>query len=332
MGLYKRKRSKTGRPDKTAPWWVRFRVGNVEVRQSTGTSDRGLAEQFEQKLRDAYFKRDVLGEKPPNVWQDATDLWFSDKRHKRDIKGDHTRCAWFDTYLKDEPLNNIDNSIVTKIRTLLSREKNTSGTVNKYLAFLRAVLIHAHESGLCNPPPPIKSVKGKKFEPRTLTEDEQTVLLAALAPHARVMAEFAIETGLRSANIRNLEWQNVDMPGEHLVVLASASKSAQPIGIPLSDRAVTILKAQQGKHERFVFVDQLGRAPVGSIKTAWLRATKRAGLSGLRFHDLRHTWTTRMIKSGAPTHAVQELGGWQSSRMVDRYAHLKREDLRKYVK
>ena len=55
---------------------------------------------------------------------------------------------------------------------------------------------------------------------------------------------------------------------------------------------------------------------------AWRAALVRAGISNFRWHDLRHTWATWHRQSGTPTHELQRLGGWQSSVMVERYAHL----------
>ncbi|EFE9447940.1 TPA: tyrosine-type recombinase/integrase [Escherichia coli] len=57
-------------------------------------------------------------------------------------------------------------------------------------------------------------------------------------------------------------------------------------------------------------------------KTAWLSACRRAGIENFRFHDLRHTWASRLIPSGAPLSVLQEMGGWESREMVRRYAHL----------
>jgi integrase len=54
-------------------------------------------------------------------------------------------------------------------------------------------------------------------------------------------------------------------------------------------------------------------------KRAWRNACKRAGLKGLRFHDLRHTWASWLMQAGVPAYAIQSLGGWASPKMVERY-------------
>jgi len=49
---------------------------------------------------------------------------------------------------------------------------------------------------------------------------------------------------------------------------------------------------------------------------------KRAGIEDSRWHDLRHTWASWHRQAGTPTHELQRSGGWLSSVMVERYAHL----------
>lgn len=56
--------------------------------------------------------------------------------------------------------------------------------------------------------------------------------------------------------------------------------------------------------------------------TAWRAALRRAGIENFRFHDLRHTWASWLVQSGVPLSALQEMGGWESIEMVQRYAHL----------
>ena len=56
---------------------------------------------------------------------------------------------------------------------------------------------------------------------------------------------------------------------------------------------------------------------------------KRAGIENFRWRDLRHTWASGHRQSGTPTHELQRPGGWRSSVMVERYAHLAPDDLAK---
>jgi len=66
-------------------------------------------------------------------------------------------------------------------------------------------------------------------------------------------------------------------------------------------------------------------------KKTWYLALERAGIQDLRWHDLRHTWASWHVQNGTPLHALQELGGWESSEMVRRYAHFSAEHLAPYA-
>jgi integrase len=94
--------------------------------------------------------------------------------------------------------------------------------------------------------------------------------------------------------------------------------------------AMCVIMRHAGKHPIHVF-SYLGE-PIKQVSTrAWYRALKRAGLEDFRFHDLRHTWASWHIQSGTPLFALQELGGWETERMVRRYAHLAADHLAAYV-
>jgi hypothetical protein len=68
---------------------------------------------------------------------------------------------------------------------------------------------------------------------------------------------------------------------------------------------------------------QVSDEPTGKISNhAWNKARARAGVPWLRFHDLRHTWASWHVQQGTPLPVLQELGGWASLAMVQRYAHL----------
>ena len=72
--------------------------------------------------------------------------------------------------------------------------------------------------------------------------------------------------------------------------------------------------------------------PVTQVSTkAWYAALARAGIKDFRWHDLRHTWASWHVQSGTPLFALQELGGWESTAMVRRYAHLAADHLAPYA-
>lgn len=56
-----------------------------------------------------------------------------------------------------------------------------------------------------------------------------------------------------------------------------------------------------------------------------------AGIEDFRWHDLRHTWASWLTQGGVPLNVIQEMGAWESTEMVKRYAHLAPEQFRKHA-
>jgi hypothetical protein len=119
-------------------------------------------------------------------------------------------------------------------------------------------------------------------------------------------------------------------PRQPAWVLGDQTKNGKALAVPLNDKAMSTLEGQLGKDPHWVFARR--RAPVHQTSTrTWYEAVARAGLDDFCWHDLRHTWASWHVQNGTPLHVLQELGGWSSFRMVQRYAHLSSEHLRAWV-
>lgn len=125
------------------------------------------------------------------------------------------------------------------------------------------------------------------------------------------------------------------------------TKNQRSLSIPLNDDAIAILRQQQGKHGVYMFTYKGGRLKNANTK-AWRKALDRAGIyqysdgekyptqedylfDDFRWHDLRHSWASMHTQNGTPLHVLQEMGGWSSPLMVQRYAHLANEHLQPYA-
>ena len=129
----------------------------------------------------------------------------------------------------------------------------------------------------------------------------------------------------------HLEWNQIDLERRLAWIHPDQAKAEKAIGVPLSREAVLILSQQWGQHPLWVFPYNGKPITQTSTKT-WRAAIKAAGIpNGFRWHDLRHTWASWHAQDGTPLHVLQELGGWASSEMVQRYAHLSTKHLAHFV-
>jgi integrase len=74
----------------------------------------------------------------------------------------------------------------------------------------------------------------------------------------------------------------------------------------------------------------MGRSPRDFTHT-FAVAVKRAGIHGLHLHDLRHTFASRLAMAGVDPLTIQQLGGWKTLQMVQRYAHLSPDHKRQAI-
>jgi len=135
-------------------------------------------------------------------------------------------------------------------------------------------------------------------------------------------------TGLREANVRGLKWSQVDLKLGHVTVPSSHYKTKREHRAMLSEAAVALLESLPRESE-YVFTYD-GHPVTRFNNHAFRKARKRAGLDSLRWHDLRHTFASWAAQSGASDRVLQALGGWTSSKMVAKYAHLRDADLRQF--
>lgn len=204
----------------------------------------------------------------------------------------------------------------------------TPATINRYLAAIRGLLrLASRDWDMIDAVPNFSLLPEPKGRVRTLDKPELEALRDALPPHLVDPFIFAVATGLRRSNVVGLRWEQVDMNRARLLLDASEVKNGQDYGAPLNQTAMQVLLRNKDKHREFVFT-RSGR-PLGTVHSKeWQAAVAKAGLTNLRWHDLRHVFCTSMIEAGANLDELQKLGGWKSRAMLMRYGHMRTEHLR----
>ena len=124
----------------------------------------------------------------------------------------------------------------------------------------------------------------------------------------------AIETGMRRSELLALQWSNVDL--EKRIAFLPITKNGESRGVPLSTRAVAILRGLPTSTTGRVF----GALTVEALKQSFRRAVRRAGIAGLRLHDLRHEATSRLFEKGLNVMEVASVTGHKKLQMLKRYA------------
>lgn len=339
MSLYKQ----PGSP----AWHANISVPGIpRIRRSTGTEDRVAAQRIhdEWKAEAWKLKPAVKG----RTWSAAVELWL-DAEERSD-----SELYSLKKFGEHYPDRAIEECTAESFEKALAFCK-TAGTWTRYRTMVTAIVNVARSKGWIEKAPVITTKKDKKKKPRMwLTRAQWVKLYAELPPHMQPMAEFAIETGLRQSNVLGLQWARVDLERKFVWVEAEDTKADAAIPVPLSTRAIEILRSKEREHsdkikavtdalegviEHPEFVFTFRGKPIKEIKTAFIAACIRAGVGryvgrhyeGFTWHGLRHTWATWHVQNETPLDVLQKLGSWSDPRMVQNYAHHSPGHLARYA-
>lgn len=206
---------------------------------------------------------------------------------------------------------------------------------------------------------------------RFLDEDEEAKLLAAAGEPLRTILLTAIYAGLRlRSELLSLTWENVDFKTNMVTVEAAYAKNGKTRSVPMNTvlrealiehrerygsvnltgpssptsgkgsgklpqpSSPTSENASGNLPGAIVFTAWKGPRkgmPLRSVRTSLETAAKKAKLTGISPHVLRHTFASKLVMAGVDLRTVQELGGWSSLELVQRYAHLTPEHRREAV-
>ena len=308
-------------------WQIDIVHGDKRIRRSSGTVDKQKAQELHDKLKHELWQVKELDKKPERSWDEACVRWLKEKAHKKSLNDDKAKIRAL-TQFRGKALSDLSRDYIMK--TIGSLDCSNA-TKNRYISLVGAILRKcAGEWEWIDKSPALTRFKEPKKRIRWLHPEEAERLLQALPDVISDMAHFSLLTGLRQSNVLNLEWEQIDLDRGMAWIHPDQTKSGRPLGVPLNDSAVAILRAQKGRDKNYVFV-RYGKKQNGIDSALWKKALNQAGISEFKWHDLRHTWASWLVQSGVPLMDLKELGGWETIEMVQRYAHLAPDHLKKHA-
>jgi integrase len=209
------------------------------------------------------------------------------------------------------------------------RSKNVQpATVNRELTVLKHMFTKAGEWKLL-PSNPFRGVRclyvTKRME-RILEPDEETRLLAACdhvrSRFLRPIIVLALNTGMRRGELLSLSWRQIDLIHRTIRILTAKTGSGERT-IPINTTANAVISnLARGKNSELVFPSsrRAGKR-ILDLKKGFKKAVQLASIPGIRFHDLRHTFATRLVQAGVDLITVQHLLRHAKISMTARYAH-----------
>lgn len=303
-----------------------------------------ITKTFIQKADALRWARTVESEMDRGLFVDRTEaesttLSQALERYKREVtpakKGAVRETARIDCWIRSDlagrSLASLKGSDFATYRDKRLKAGMASNTVRLELALVSHLFkVAAMEWGIgvSNPVAAIRKPGGSNARTRRLEGDEEKRLLAACREsknhHLFPLVVLALETAMRLGEMLSCTWDEVDLPGRSLE--KGTAKNGNGRVIPLTKKAVEILSGIPcSPTTRRVFHHFPPHSD--SIKNSWNTAKQTAGISGLRFHDLRHEAISRLTEAGLNPLEAAAISGHKTLNMLKRYTHLKPADL-----
>lgn len=223
------------------------------------------------------------------------------------------------------------------------RDGRSNASVNREIENARAIWRRAQKARFdVGEMPDWKALllKVSKRPPRVASEGEEARLFAALSGDAFDVVKFALVSGWRKAEVIGLRWSDLDLSNAE----ARTKIKGGDMVVRHLDETLVALIASQPRVGPFVFTyvcrqsrgkrrkDHRYPMTATALRKRWAEAKLLAEIEGLRFHDLRHTAATRMLRSTGNLAAVSQALQHSNIKTTQRYAHVMAEDVRDAIR
>ncbi len=203
----------------------------------------------------------------------------------------------------------------------IQKEDWNLASVNRELSCLKHMFYLAMEWEMIGKNPVVsKSIKyfPEKQRERLLTEEEMINLLNACNDKVKTIVLIALNCGLRKSEILNLKWKNVDLISRKIYI--TLTKTDKDRFVPVNNFLFNIVNSLPRESE-YVFPGRTPSKPTVCFKKSFRNSVEEAGITGFRFHDLRHQFCSLLAMNGVDETTIGELVGHSKKTITSRYSH-----------
>jgi integrase len=299
-------------------YWSAIWIDGVRTMRSLETSNRRQAETLEQRFRDELLtKRFQLPNfKPEMPFGELYGRFLAEG----DVKAYHRdRAKMLLAFFSEMPIGTITKNDIARYRKYRHGEHRrkqgkenkkplSETTINRDIEVIRHLLFWAVDEGFipANPIARIRMVRERGQRRPVMSVAEEIKLLDACSEHLRRIVIAALDTGMRRGELTNQLWEHVDFDRNLLSVSHSKTAEGEHRPVPLTSRVRAMLDEHR---EASGLIFTYEGHPMHRPKTGWMGALRRAGLPHYRFHDLRHTFNSRLVEAGVISDVRKELMG-----------------------
>lgn len=307
----------------------------VELQRAKKTGSGAIS--LQEKRAEAKAQRDIKCRLAVTLAQYWTSNYFPDaqvsKAPETWRKEESNFKTWLAPSLANVPMREINKTELDTIKTKMTKEGRAKRSVQLVFATMRAIWNHARGNKLVEGDCPTQEIKLGKIvnaRSRALTPTEAQELLGEikrLDPKAWAFTLACLHTGGRLGEVARLTWGNVNMCERHITLIHT--KTGKPRAVPMTETVFSLLEGMgKGAANEAVFTNEKGK-PWTAMPANFRKAVSNLQLNVGRedrrekivFHSLRHSAASMLLDAGEDVRTIQELFGWSTLAMLQRYTH-----------
>ncbi len=333
MSLYKRGKV----------YWSAIWVDGVRQMRSLETSNRRRAEELERALKD---ERHAERFQRPNFKPEMTFVeLYTRFLAEGEVKVYHIeRSKLFLPFFSDMEIGQITRNDIARYRKHRQQEyrfkhKEKEGmkplsetTINRDIEVIRHLLFWAADEGFlpANPIARIRMARERRQRRPVMPVAEEIKLLRSCSDHLRPIVVIALDTGMRRGELLGQLREHLDFDRRLISVTHSKTAEGEHRLVPMTNRVYDLLSAsRESSGPVFTYEGEL----LKNLKTGWAGALRRAGIPRYRFHDLRHTFNSRLVECEVIADVRKELMGHSKGGDVHSlYTHVELPTLRDAIR
>ena len=326
-------------------YWIEYRDHGKRKRERIGPSKAAAEARLLEVQRSLVEDKHIERDKNAKVTLDQLFDWFlnlqevkaldSYVRMAQQIKS-LSRLINTSQVVRDLTSHQLDEYAYRRLQESSPTKRGQTiapKTVKEELNLLRNILNRALRYEFISKIPVSRYpvIKIDNIRKRVFSEVEYQLLLEVCPLWLRRIVIMARGTGMRQGEILKLQWSDVDLKTGFVRLKASMTKTDEARSVRLLPEVVAMLREiPKALHTQQVFLSANNRPiPYWTtyVQKTWKQSLQKAGIEGACFHDLRHDFVTRAMRSGNASHVVMKQVGHKTDSMLRRYQLIDERDL-----
>ena len=314
--------------------YAQWNAQGRKIRKSLCLDDDGRKQTLKEaakrvaKLKEAALRADIQHSTEVLTWEDGVEDWLSSRKNLRPSTMKRYECSlrqWSE-HLEGIAISKISTKILRNIAWNRQEDGVSNATIQRDFVALSAVFDRAIEREWieCNPVPELRTKSFCEMRRAIHLPQEASIalMLDNMSPELAAVCNFARATGMRQSEITGLEWASFE--GLEGAATLYNTKGLRVRTISLATEATSILRqVERVSGSELVFLDERKRPwkHIASKFCAISRALaeENSAFVRFRFHDLRHLFAVRYLRSGGDIYDLQQIMGHSSIKVTELY-------------